>query len=153
MLKKKIIFVWGKVVRFYILTNLQYILTANVLDILSKLPPKLKMAATNYLGTWTKACLEYIHRRFGPKSHIFYSLLFSTDFIAISFSWQVQLPTTVTAVVYLDLDGISFNTTKQNSGYSWVRIHVPFSRTFCVFFSEICKLECNTTSDWLNRMV
>ena len=21
------------------------------------------------------------------------------------------------------------------------------------FFSKICKLECNTTSDWLNRMV
>ena len=22
-----------------------------------------------------------------------------------------------------------------------------------VFFSKICKLECNTTPDWLNRMV
>ena len=35
----------------------------------------------------------------------------------------------------------------------WVRIHQPFSRTFFVFVSNICKLECNTNSDWLNRMV
>ena len=34
-----------------------------------------------------------------------------------------------------------------------VRIHQPFSRTLFVFFSKICKLECNTTSDWLNRVV
>ena len=34
-----------------------------------------------------------------------------------------------------------------------VFIHQPFSRIFFVFFSKICKLECNTTSDWLNRMV
>ena len=27
----------------------------------------------------------------------------------------------------------------------------PFSRKFFVFFSKICKLECNTTSDWLNH--
>ena len=32
-----------------------------------------------------------------------------------------------------------------------VRIHQPFSRTFFVFVSKICKFECNTTSDWLNR--
>ena len=36
---------------------------------------------------------------------------------------------------------------------SWARIHQPFSRTVFVFFSKICKFECNTTSDWLNRMV
>ena len=36
---------------------------------------------------------------------------------------------------------------------TWVRIHQPFSRTFFVFVSNICKLECNTNSDWLNRMV
>ena len=36
---------------------------------------------------------------------------------------------------------------------SSVCIHQPFSRTFFVFFSKVCKLECNTTSDWLNRMV
>ena len=35
----------------------------------------------------------------------------------------------------------------------WVRIHQPFSRTFFVFVSKICKSECNTTSDWLNRTV
>ena len=29
------------------------------------------------------------------------------------------------------------------------RIHQPVSRTFFVFFSKICKFECNTTSDWL----
>ena len=34
-----------------------------------------------------------------------------------------------------------------------VRIHQPFSRTFFVFVSKICKFECNTTSDWLNRTV
>ena len=34
-----------------------------------------------------------------------------------------------------------------------VRIHHPFSRTFFVFVSKICKFECNTTSDWLNRTV
>ena len=34
-----------------------------------------------------------------------------------------------------------------------VHIHQKFSKTFFVFFSKICKLECNTTSDWLNRMV
>ena len=28
---------------------------------------------------------------------------------------------------------------------SWARIHQPFSRTFFVFFSKICKFECNTT--------
>ena len=27
----------------------------------------------------------------------------------------------------------------------------PFSRTSFVFFSKIFKLECNTTSDWLNQ--
>ena len=31
----------------------------------------------------------------------------------------------------------------------WGRIHQPFSRTFFVFFSKICKFECKTTSDWL----
>ena len=31
-------------------------------------------------------------------------------------------------------------------------IHRPFSRTFCLL-SKNCKLECNTTFDWLNRMV
>ena len=35
----------------------------------------------------------------------------------------------------------------------WVRIHQQFSRTFFVFFSKICKFECNTTSDWLNCTV
>ena len=35
----------------------------------------------------------------------------------------------------------------------WGRIRQPFSTTFFVSFSNICKLECNTTSDWLNRMV
>ena len=34
-----------------------------------------------------------------------------------------------------------------------VCIYQQLSRTFFVFFSKICKLECNTTSDWLNRMV
>ena len=34
-----------------------------------------------------------------------------------------------------------------------VRIHQPFSRTFFVFFSKICKFEYKTTDDWLNRMV
>ena len=34
-----------------------------------------------------------------------------------------------------------------------VRIHQPFLRTFFFFFSKICKLKCNTTSDWLNHMV
>ena len=39
-----------------------------------------------------------------------------------------------------------------------VRLHVicsqgPFSRTFFVFSIEICIFECNTTSDWLNRVV
>ena len=28
-----------------------------------------------------------------------------------------------------------------------------FSRTLFVFFSTFCELECNTTADWLNRMV
>ena len=32
-----------------------------------------------------------------------------------------------------------------------VRIQQTFSRTIFVFFSTICKFECNTTSDWLNR--
>ena len=36
--------------------------------------------------------------------------------------------------------------------FIWVRIHQPFSRTFFVFFPNICKFECNT-SDWLNRTV
>ena len=36
---------------------------------------------------------------------------------------------------------------------SRARIHQPFSRTFFVFVSKICKFECNTTSDWLNRTV
>ena len=36
---------------------------------------------------------------------------------------------------------------------NWVRIHQPFSRTFFVCFSKICKFECNTTSDWINRTV
>ena len=36
---------------------------------------------------------------------------------------------------------------------SRVRIHQPFSRTFFVFFSEICQFECNTTSDLLNRTI
>ena len=31
------------------------------------------------------------------------------------------------------------------------RIHQPFSRTFFVLFSRVCKFECNTTSGWLNR--
>ena len=31
-----------------------------------------------------------------------------------------------------------------------VRIQQP---TFFVFFYKICKLECNTTSDWLNHAV
>ena len=35
----------------------------------------------------------------------------------------------------------------------WVRVHQPFTRTFFVFFCKICKFECKTTSDWLNRMV
>ena len=34
-----------------------------------------------------------------------------------------------------------------------VCIHQPFSRTFFIFFSKICKLECNTTSDWQNHML
>ena len=34
-----------------------------------------------------------------------------------------------------------------------VCIHQPFSRTFFAFISKIYKFECNTTSDWLNRMV
>ena len=29
---------------------------------------------------------------------------------------------------------------------TWVRIHQPFSGTFFVFFSKICKSKCNTTS-------
>ena len=33
------------------------------------------------------------------------------------------------------------------------RIHQPFSRTFFVFFSKICKFNCNTTSDWLKHWV
>ena len=36
---------------------------------------------------------------------------------------------------------------------SRLRIHQSFSRTFFVFLSKICKFECNTTSDWLNRTV
>ena len=34
-----------------------------------------------------------------------------------------------------------------------VCIQQPFSRTFLAFLFKICKFECNTTSDWLNRMV
>ena len=34
-----------------------------------------------------------------------------------------------------------------------VRIQQPFSRKFLVFFSKVCKCECNTTSDWLNHTV
>ena len=34
-----------------------------------------------------------------------------------------------------------------------VRIHQTFLRTVFVFFAKICRLECNTTSDWLNRTV
>ena len=41
----------------------------------------------------------------------------------------------------------------QGRSKSRVRIHQPFSRTFFVFVSKICKFECNTTSDWLNRTV
>ena len=67
------------------------------------------------------------------------------------------------------LDGMTMNAVAMNIGcwmfcscYStlWatfsstrVRIHQPFSRTFFVFVSKICKFECNTTSDWLNRTV
>ena len=36
---------------------------------------------------------------------------------------------------------------------SKVYIHQPFSRTFLVFFSKSCKLECNANSDWLNHTV
>ena len=35
----------------------------------------------------------------------------------------------------------------------WAGIHQPISQTFVVFFSKICKFECNTTSDWLNHMI
>ena len=35
--------------------------------------------------------------------------------------------------------------------FSRARIHQRFSRTFFNFFFKICKLECNTTSDWLNQ--
>ena len=34
-----------------------------------------------------------------------------------------------------------------------VRIRQAFSRTFSVFFSRFCEFECNTTFDWLNRML
>ena len=34
-----------------------------------------------------------------------------------------------------------------------VPILQPFSRPFFVFFSKIPRLECNTTSDWLNHPV
>ena len=34
-----------------------------------------------------------------------------------------------------------------------LRIHQPSSRMFFVFFSMICKFECNTTSDWLNLCI
>ena len=44
---------------------------------------------------------------------------------------------------------VTFNLIRED----WARIHQPFSRTFFVFVSKICKFECNTTSDWLNRTV
>ena len=34
-----------------------------------------------------------------------------------------------------------------------VRLYQPFSRTFFVVFSHICRLEYDTTSDWLNHTV
>ena len=34
-----------------------------------------------------------------------------------------------------------------------VHIHQPSSRTFFVFFAKVCKLECKTHSDWLDRMI
>ena len=59
----------------------------------------------------------------------------------------------------LDAEYESSNQSVQDSimsvttNYIRVRIHQPFSRTFFVFFSKICKFECDTASDWLNRMV
>ena len=41
----------------------------------------------------------------------------------------------------------------SNSLDIWVGIHQPFLRTRFVFFSRLCKIERNVTSDWLNRMV
>ena len=35
----------------------------------------------------------------------------------------------------------------------WVGIYQLFWRTFFVFFSNNCKFECHTTSDWLKHMV
>ena len=48
---------------------------------------------------------------------------------------------------------ISFSLVSLSSANTTVRIHQPFSRTFFVFVHKICKFECNTTSDWLNRTV
>ena len=41
---------------------------------------------------------------------------------------------------------------KENTGYRDVYSPTILKNFFCQF-SNICKFECNTTSDWLNRMV
>ena len=47
---------------------------------------------------------------------------------------------------------LSFGKELTVRGECSIHIHQPFSRTFFVFFSKICKFECDTTFDWINRM-
>ena len=59
---------------------------------------------------------------------------------------------TLLAFVYIVQKGVRNDSFKSNhlvhgTGLAFTK---PFSRTSLVFFSKICKLECNTASDWLN---
>ena len=52
----------------------------------------------------------------------------------------------------MEYESALFNLTFKKANMR-AKIHQAFSRSCLVFYSRFCKFECNTTSDWLNRMV